>query len=192
VLSLDAFLSSFTLVAISEVGDKTQLLAFSLASRFRRPGPILAGILVATLLNHGLAAWVGQEAASLISPGLMAWSLGITFIACGFWALIPDKLEEENPAPGHGAFLTTLFVFFLAEMGDKTQIATLALGAKHSDLIAVTTGTTLGMMFTNAFAVLAGDRLARKVQAQWIRWTAAALFFVFGIASLTQAISLSL
>jgi Ca2+/H+ antiporter, TMEM165/GDT1 family len=192
VSTFDAFLSSLTLVAISEIGDKTQLLAFSLASRFRRPLPILAGVFVATILNHGLAAWVGREAATLISPGLMAWSLGITFIACGFWALIPDKLEEENPAPGYGAFLTSLFVFFLAEMGDKTQIATIALGAKHSDLILVTAGTTLGMMLTNTVAVVAGDRLATKVQTRWIRWSAATLFFVFGIVSIAQAIALTL
>jgi Ca2+/H+ antiporter, TMEM165/GDT1 family len=178
------------LVAIAEVGDKTQLLAFSLAARYRKPWPILAGILAATLINHGLAAWVGQELAGLVSDKMIAWTLGITFVVCGVWALVPDKLEEEKPAPGYGAFVTALIAFFLAEMGDKTQVATVALGARYTDLISVTAGTTLGMMITNSVAVFAGSALATKVQAHWIRWTSAAFFFVFGIVSVIEALRL--
>jgi putative Ca2+/H+ antiporter (TMEM165/GDT1 family) len=182
--SMNAIFSSFGLVAISEMGDKTQLLAFSLATRFKQPLPIIAGIFVATVANHALAAWVGVATASFLSPVMMSWILAATFIGCGFWALIPDKLEDEGTKPSaYGAFWTTTVVFFLAEMGDKTQLATIALAARFTDIIAVTIGTTLGMMATNSIAVFAGDRLAEKVQMKFIRWGASGLFFAFGAYS---------
>jgi putative Ca2+/H+ antiporter (TMEM165/GDT1 family) len=184
---LQAVLSSFALVAASEMGDKTQLLAFSLAARFRKPGPILAGILVATLLNHLLAASVGQWVALAIPPKALALGLGITFIVFGLWTLKPDTLDDDDQPPKFGAFWTTAVLFFLAEMGDKTQLATVALGARFGSATAVTLGTTAGMMLTDGLAVFLGDRLAGKVQMKKVRWFAAALFFIFGLVSLVRA-----
>lgn len=185
--SLHAFLSSFGLVALSEMGDKTQLLAFSLAARFRKPLPILAGILVATLLNHGVSAWAGTWLAASIAPFWMAVTLGVLFIAFGIWTMKPDTLDEEKAPNRYGPFLTTTLLFFLAEIGDKTQFATVALAAKYQDVLLVTAGTTLGMMLTDGIAVLLGDRIAGKVQNHSIRLSAACFFFLFGIASLYEA-----
>lgn len=190
VENLETLVSSFSLVAVSELGDKTQLLAFSLASRFKRPLPILAGILIATILNHWLAALVGATIASYISEQAMAWILAGVFIACGFWALIPDKLEENKESSSMGAFFTTLVVFFMAEMGDKTQLATVALAARHMDTLFVTIGTTAGMMLTNSVAVFAGHKFADKVQSKWVRLSAAGLFFLFGLISALEAMNL--
>lgn len=184
---LESIFSSFSLVAASEMGDKTQLLAFSLAAKFKRPIPILAGILVATLLNHALAATAGVWISTQITPKTMAYVLGGLFIAFGLWTLKPDTLDEENRPHRFGPFLTTAILFFLAEMGDKTQMATIALGARFNSAVAVTVGTTLGMMLTDGLAVLLGDRIAHRVQMKWVRWFAALLFFIFGIWSLTQA-----
>jgi Ca2+/H+ antiporter, TMEM165/GDT1 family len=183
---LETLLSSFTLVAVSEIGDKTQLLAFSLAARFRKPLPVLAGIFVATVLNHALAAGLGAWIASNVGPKAMALTLGVLFIGFGVWTLKPDTLDDENGKKGFGPFLTTTVLFFLAEMGDKTQFATIALGARYESAALVTVGTTLGMMVTDGLAVLLGDRIADRVQMKSIRWVAAALFFIFGIVSLVE------
>ena len=175
--------SSFALVAASEMGDKTQLLAFSLAARFRRPWVVMAGILVATVANHALASTVGVLIAARVSTRVMAAILAVTFVAFGLWTLRPDTLDEKEEPSRYGPFLTTVVLFFLAEMGDKTQLATVALGARYQSLLLVTTGTTLGMLVADGLAVALGDRLASRVQGRWVRVVAASLFFVFGALS---------
>lgn len=187
---LETLLSSFTLVAMAEFGDKTQLLAFSLAARYRRPLPILAGIFIATLVNHALAAGAGTWIAARVGERAMAYTLAILFIGFGFWTLKPDHLDEFAKPPRFGPFVTTTFVFFLAEMGDKTQFATIALGARFENIWLVTLGTTLGMMFTNGLAVILGDRISGRVQMKPVRFIAAGLFFLFGIWSLVEALQL--
>src|SRR5690606_2494543 len=153
---MDALLSSTVLVALAEIGDKTQLLALVLAARFRKPAPIVAGILVATLANHALAAWLGASAAAWLEGPWFGVAVAVGFIAMGRWTLGPDKLDEdEAPPSGRSAFGTTLVSFFLVEIGDKTQIATIALGARYGDVLAVTAGTTLGMLLANAPVVFA-------------------------------------
>jgi putative Ca2+/H+ antiporter (TMEM165/GDT1 family) len=179
--------SSLGLVAASEMGDKTQLLAFSLAGRFRRPWVVMAGILVATLANHSLASTVGVWVAARVSPRLMAGILAALFVAFGLRTLRPDTLEEGEPRGRGGAFLTTVVLFFLAEMGDKTQLATVALAARYHSFLLVTLGTTGGMMIADGLAVALGDRLASRVQSRWVRVGAASLFFVFGALSAWKA-----
>lgn len=181
---MEAFLVSTGLVAIAEIGDKTMLLAILLAARFRRPVPILLGILAATLLNHALAAFVGQLAAGLLNGPWMKWVLGIAFLAFAGWALIPDKLEEDEAPPALKAgsiFLTTAIAFFLVEMGDKTQVATVALGAQFHNVALVAAGTTLGMMLANTPAVFLGEVAATRLPLKYIRWVAAAGFAAVGI-----------
>lgn len=180
---MEAFFASLGIVAIAEMGDKTQLLSFVLAARFRgQHWPIIAGVFVATIANHLVAAFVGDWVATKVSPDVMRWVLGVAFLAFAVWALIPDKLDDEGSTnPRYGAFATTLFMFFLAEMGDKTQLATVALGAKYANLMAVTMGTTLGMMVANVPAVLLGEKLAQRFPLSKMRFVAAALFAVFGI-----------
>jgi Ca2+/H+ antiporter, TMEM165/GDT1 family len=181
---MEAFLVSTGLVAIAEIGDKTMLLAILLAARFRQPAPILLGILVATLLNHGLAAFVGQLAAGLLTGPWMKWVLGIAFLAFAGWALVPDKLEEDEAPPvlrAGSIFLTTAVAFFLVEMGDKTQVATIALGAQFHNVVLVAAGTTLGMMLANAPAVFLGEVAATKIPLKVIRWIAAAGFAAVGV-----------
>jgi putative Ca2+/H+ antiporter (TMEM165/GDT1 family) len=182
-MNWEALGSSFALVAVSEMGDKTQLLAFSLAGRFRRPWVVMAGILVATIANHALASSVGVWIAGHVSPRVMAGVLAATFIVFGIWTLKPDTLDEPDRPSRFGPFLTTVVLFFLAEMGDKTQLATVALAARFHDLVSVTAGTTLGMLLADGLAVAVGDRLAARVQGRWVRIVAASLFFVFGILS---------
>jgi putative Ca2+/H+ antiporter (TMEM165/GDT1 family) len=182
---MEAFLISAGLVAIAEIGDKTQLLAMLLATRYRRPVPIILGILVATLANHALAASVGAAVAAWLGPDAMRWIVGGLFIAMAGWALIPDKPDEGPKASSHvGAFLATTVAFFLVEMGDKTQIATVALAARFHDIVLVTAGTTLGMMLANVPAVLGGDLIARKVPLRIVRICAAASFVALGGAVL--------
>ncbi len=183
---LETLLTSFTLVAASEMGDKTQLLSFSLAARFRKPVPILAGIFVATIANHSLAAGAGTWIAGHFGAKTMALTLGVLFLAFGVWTLKPDTLDEAAAPGKFGPFLTTVALFFLAEMGDKTQFATVALGARFQNTLLVTVGTTAGMMVTDGLAVFLGDRIAHRVQMKQVRWFAASLFFVFGIVSLVQ------
>jgi len=179
---MDAFLIATGVVALAEIGDKTQLLALVLAARYRKPVPIVGGILVATLLNHALAGAVGALLAKSIDPGVMRWVLGLSFIAMALWTLIPDKYEEQSARPPRfGIFLTTTLAFFLLEMGDKTQIATVALAAKYPSLIAVVAGTTLGMMLANVPAVLLGEVAARRLPMRLVHSIAAAIFLVLGV-----------
>lgn len=187
-MNWEAVFSSFTLVAASEMGDKTQLLAFTLASRFRRPWPVMAGIVVATLANHALASSVGVWISAHIPPRILAGILAATFIGFGIWTLRPDTLDDDKRPSRFGPFVTTCALFFLAEMGDKTQLATVALGARFHSTVTVTLGTTLGMVVSDGLAVFLGDKLARKVQGRWLRIVAAVLFFAFGAASIWAAI----
>lgn len=184
---MQAFLVSTGLVALAEIGDKTQLLALVLASRFRRPWAIIAGILVATLANHALAGAIGRWASAFLmnhlDPDWIRWGLAAGFIVMAAWTLIPDKLDEdEKPRMrAAGAFVTTLIAFFLVEMGDKTQVATVALAARYPDLVAVVAGTTCGMMLANAPIVLLGHKLADRLPISGVRYTAAACFLLLGI-----------
>ena len=180
--------SSFTLVAASEMGDKTQLLAFSLAGRFRRPWTVMAGILVATLANHALASSLGAWVSAHVPPRVMAGVLAASFIGFGIWALRPDTCDDEDKPGRFGPFVTTMVLFFLAEMGDKTQLATLALAARFGSAVFVTIGTTLGMLASDGLAVFLGEKFAAKVQGRWLRRGAAGLFFVFGLASAWSAV----
>ena len=185
---MNSFLVSAAVVAVAEIGDKTQLLALVLAAKFRKPIPIILGILVATLANHAAAAAVGTWLTRVIGPDVMRWVLGISFIAMGIWTLIPDKpdLDDEKPSSkdGWGVFSTTTAAFFLLEMGDKTQIATVALAAKYSNLALVTAGTTLGMMLANVPAVLLGDVAAKKLPLALVRAVAALIFVALGVVAL--------
>jgi putative Ca2+/H+ antiporter (TMEM165/GDT1 family) len=190
---MEAFWVSTGVVALGEMGDKTQLLAMLLATRFRRPMPIIWGILVATLLNHALAGAVGHAVAQLLGPTALRWIVGLSFIAMAAWMLVPDKLDdaEADAAKGHwGVFVTTLVAFFLAEMGDKTQIATVALAARYEAFVAVVAGTTLGMMLSNVPAVFFGDALARRLSMRLVHGLAAALFLVLGLLTLFNVGSL--
>jgi putative Ca2+/H+ antiporter (TMEM165/GDT1 family) len=180
---LDAFLLSTALVALAEMGDKTQLLAFVLAARLRRRGAIVLGILVATLANHLLAGAVGTWLAHLVAVDILRWIVAGAFIVFGLWALVPDTLEERTYSRG-SAFLTTLVAFFFVEMGDKTQLATVALAARFDALAPVVAGTTLGMMLANVPAVWLGEALAQRVDLRVMRWIAAALFVASGVATL--------
>lgn len=185
---MEAFLVSTGIVALAEMGDKTQLLSLVLAARFRKPWPIVLGILVATLANHGLAGAVGSWVTTLMGPDVLRWVLGASFIAMAVWMLIPDKLDDEegDSAPRMGVFLTTVVAFFLAEMGDKTQIATIALGAQYKAVLPVMAGTTLGMMIANVPAVLLGNELIKRVPLATVRTVAALLFLVIGLWLLIQ------
>ncbi len=183
---MNALLVSTGIVALAEIGDKTQLLALLLACRFCKPFPIIAGIFAATLFNHFLAGAVGVWLAGTIGPDAMRWILGLSFIAMAVWTLIPDKLNECDAPPRHfGVFVTTLVAFFLVEMGDKTQIATVALAAKYHSLVQVVMGTTLGMMIANVPVVLLGDTISKKLPLRLVHGVAAALFLFLGIAVLT-------
>lgn len=185
---LEGFLVSTGIVALAEIGDKTQILALILAARFRRPVPIVLGILVATLLNHAAAGALGAWIASLIGPAVLRLILGISFIAMAIWTLIPDQLEETTAQSSRfGVFGATLIAFFLAEMGDKTQIATVALAAQYRALVPVVLGTTLGMMIANVPAVVLGDRMANRLNVKLVHRVAAAIFAILGIATLTGA-----
>jgi putative Ca2+/H+ antiporter (TMEM165/GDT1 family) len=182
---MEAFLVSTGVVALAEIGDKTQLLALVLAAKFRKPAPIILGILVATLLNHALAGAAGAWIASLVGPTAMRWILGLSFIAMAAWTLIPDKIEDDQTtAPRFGVFGTTLIAFFLLEMGDKTQIATVALAAKYASLVGVVAGTTLGMMLANVPAVLLGEVAAKKLPMRLVHSIAALIFLVLGVSVL--------
>jgi putative Ca2+/H+ antiporter (TMEM165/GDT1 family) len=190
---MEAFLISTGVVALGEMGDKTQLLAILLAARFRKPVPIVLGILVATLANHALAGAVGQWVATAIGPDWLRWIIGGSFLAMAVWMLIPDKIDEgETDAKGLrlGVFGTTLVAFFLAEMGDKTQIATVALAARYDAFVAVVAGTTLGMMLANVPAVFLGDQIAKKVSMRLVHGVSALIFAVLGVLTLLNVGSL--
>jgi putative Ca2+/H+ antiporter (TMEM165/GDT1 family) len=185
---MDAFLVATGIVALAEIGDKTQLLAFLLAARFRRPLPIILGIFIATLLNHAFAAAVGALVSELLGPFVMRWVLGLSFLGMAVWTMIPDHIDEDDAAlPRFGVFMTTLLAFFLAEMGDKTQVATVALAARYTDIAPVVAGTTLGMMLANVPAVLFGERIANKLPLSVVHGIAALIFAGLGAATLMGA-----
>ncbi len=182
---MEAFLLSTGIVTLAEMGDKTQLLSLLLAAKFRKPVPIILGILVATLFNHAFAGAVGTWVQQTVGPDLMRWILGASFIAMAAWMLVPDKLDDTGTgAARFGVFGTTLIAFFLAEMGDKTQIATVALAARYDAFFQVVTGTTLGMMIANVPAVLLGERITRVVPIALVHRIAAAVFAVLGVMAL--------
>ena len=186
---MESLLVSTGVVALAEMGDKTQLLAFILAARFKKPLPIILGILAATLVNHGLAGALGAWITASISPQTLRWVLGLSFIGMAIWTLIPDKIEEEETqiANRFGVFGATLITFFLAEMGDKTQIATVAMAAHYATPVLVVAGTTLGMLIADVPAVFVGDKLASRIPMKLVHSIAAAIFALMGIATLLGA-----
>jgi putative Ca2+/H+ antiporter (TMEM165/GDT1 family) len=186
---MEALFMSTGVVALAEIGDKTQLLAFILAARFKKPVPIIAGILCATIINHGLAGALGAWITTTVSPDVLRWILGASFIGMAIWTLIPDKIEEEETqvAGKLGVFGATFVLFFLAEMGDKTQIATIAMAAHYASPLIVVIGTTLGMLIADVPAVFVGDKMANKIPMKLVHSIAAALFAVLGVATLLGA-----
>ena len=190
---MEAFLISTGVVALGEMGDKTQLLAFMLAARFKKPVPIVLGILVSTLANHAMAGAVGNAVAAFVGPTLLRWGLGLSFLAMAAWMLVPDQADDEaldGKISRLGVFGTTVVAFFLAEMGDKTQIATVALAARYDSLVSVVAGTTLGMMLANVPAVYLGDRVTRAVPMKLVHGVSAAIFAVLGVLALLNVGSL--
>src|SRR5512144_1556961 len=186
---MEALLISTGVVALAEIGDKTQLLAFILAARFKKPLPIIAGILAATIVNHGLAGALGAWITASVSPQVLRWVLGLSFLGMAVWTLIPDKIEDEEAqvARRFGVFGATLITFFLAEMGDKTQLATVALAAHYAQPVLVVIGTTLGMLLADVPAVFIGDRLGAKIPMKLVHSVAAAIFALLGVATLFGA-----
>ena len=185
-----AFIVSTSVVALAEMGDKTQLLSLILAARYRKPMPIVLGILVATLLNHAIAGALGAWLSSLMRPEVLNWVMAAAFIAMGLWILVPDKLDEDDvavPKQQMGVFFATVFALFLAEMGDKTQFATIALAAQYSDVLSVVLGTTLGMMMANAPAVYLGNRFAQRLPTKIIHMIAAIIFIAIGVLTAVKA-----
>jgi putative Ca2+/H+ antiporter (TMEM165/GDT1 family) len=186
---MESLFVSTGVVALAEIGDKTQLLAFILAARFKKPLPIILGILLATIVNHGLAGALGAWITTTVSPEILRWVLGLSFIGMAIWTLIPDEIEEDETkiAKRFGVFGATLVTFFLAEMGDKTQIATVAMAAHYADAIMVVIGTTLGMLIADVPAVFVGDKLANKIPMKLVHGIAAAIFALLGVATLLGA-----
>ena len=185
---MEAFLISTGIVGLAEIGDKTQLLAFLLAAKFRKPLPIVLAILVATIANHAFAAAIGAWITSMLGPDVLRWVLGVSFLAMAAWTLIPDKLDEDDTKLAkYGVFLTTLIAFFMAEMGDKTQVATVALAARYHDIVSVVLGTTFGMMLANVPAVYLGDKIANRVSLRLVHGIAALVFAILGVATLLGA-----
>jgi len=183
---MESLLVSTGVVALAEIGDKTQLLAFLLAARFKKPLPIIAGIFIATIFNHGLAGALGAWITSLLTPEVLRWVLGLSFLGMAAWTLVPDKIEDDETdiASRFGVFGATLVTFFLAEMGDKTQVATVAMAAHYPDPLMVVAGTTLGMLIADVPAVFAGDKLAAKIPLKLVHGIAAAMFAGLGLATL--------
>jgi putative Ca2+/H+ antiporter (TMEM165/GDT1 family) len=181
---MESIINSFLLVFISEMGDKTQLLALVLAAKYRKPIPIMFGILTATVLNHALASYAGSYVTQYVSPEILKWTLALTFIGFGLWILVPDKDEGFQDKHSWGPFLTTTVAFFFAEMGDKTQLATVALGAKYAAPMMVTIGTTLGMLGADGLAVFFGHKFTGKIPMKLVHRLASALFILFGIGIL--------
>lgn len=183
---MEALLVSTGVVALAEIGDKTQLLAFLLAARFKKPLPIILGILFATILNHGIAGALGAWITSVLSPEVLRWILGLSFIGMAIWTLIPDKIEEEETsiASHLGVFGATFITFFLAEMGDKTQVATVAMAAHYATPFLVVVGTTLGMLIADVPAVFIGDKLANRIPMKLVHSVAAAIFAILGVMTL--------
>lgn len=185
---MEAFLISTGIVGLAEIGDKTQLLAFVLAAKFRRPVPIVLAIFIATIVNHAFAAAIGSWITAMLGPDLLRWVLGVSFLVMAAWTLIPDKLDEDDAKLAkYGVFFTTLLAFFMAEMGDKTQVATVALAARYHSMLAVVLGTTFGMMLANVPAVYLGDRIAGRIPLRLVHGIAALVFAVLGVATLLGA-----
>ena len=185
---MEAFLISTGIVGLAEIGDKTQLLAFVLAAKFRRPVPIVLAIFIATIVNHAFAAAIGSWITGMLGPDLLRWVLGVSFLVMAAWTLIPDKLDEDDAKLAkYGVFLTTLLAFFMAEMGDKTQVATVALAARYDSMLAVVLGTTFGMMLANVPAVYLGDRIAGRIPLRLVHGIAALVCAVLGVATLLGA-----
>ena len=185
---MDALFVSTLAVAVAEIGDKTQLLALVLAARYRKSWPIIAGILAATLLNHALAGWFGSLVTAWVDPTWLRWGVALSFLAVAAWALVPDKLDEDEvKAPRFGPFVATLIAFFIVEIGDKTQVATIALGAQFQDVLLVALGTTAGMMLANVPAVWFGQKIVDVVPLKVVRSIAAALFLAIGLWVIAQA-----
>ena len=179
---MQALLIATVTVALAEIGDKTQFLALLLAARYRKPGPIIAGMLVATLVNHAASAWVGAWMATQISPQVLRWAVTLSFLAVAIWTLIPDKLDSnEVTLPRFGPFMATVIAFFLAEIGDKTQVATIVLAANYSPLWQVITGTTIGMLLANVPVIILGARFAHRLPLRAARITAALVFAALGL-----------
>lgn len=188
-LVLENFLVSIGTVALAEIGDKTQLLALVLAARYRRAAPVIGGILVATIVNHAFAAWAGAMLGGLLTGDVLRWILGASFLAMAVWVVVPDKPVAGETAPVRwGPFLTTAVLFFVVEIGDKTQVATVALAARFDTWILVTAGTTIGMMLANAPVVLFGDRVADRVPTPLARGAAACLFVLIGLLTLAGSV----
>ena len=187
-MDLDALLISTGVVALAEIGDKTQLLAFILAARFKKPVPIVLGILAATIINHGLAGALGAWITAVGNPHILRWVLGASFIGMAIWTLIPDKIEEEETQAANrlGVFGATFITFFLAEMGDKTQLATIALAAHYASPFVVVAGTTLGMLIADVPAVFIGNQFAAKIPMRLVHSIAAAIFTLMGVLTLLQ------
>lgn len=181
---MEAIINSFLLVAATEMGDKTQLLALVLALRFKKPWTIMAGILVATIANHLFAAWAGEAIASFVSPQILKWILAITFFAFAMWILIPDKDDSDEDKMRANPFLTTLILFFVAEVGDKTQLSTVALAATYKNIWLVTLGTTMGMLFSDGLAVFFGEKLLRRISMKWVHIVSALIYVAFGVGIL--------
>ncbi len=187
---MEAFFSSTALVALAEIGDKTQLLALFLAARFRQKYAICAGILAATLLNHAVSAWLGVWLAGLMIPDVLRWLVGGSFIAVGLWLLLPDKDDsQDSPLMKYGAFFATLLLFFLAEIGDKTQLATVFLAARYHEVSVVILGSTLGLLLANVPVVYLGERLLGRIPAGKVRLAACVLFCLMGLWTLWQGLS---
>ena len=186
---MEALLISTGVVALAEIGDKTQLLAFILAARFKKPLPIIMGILCATVVNHSLAGALGAWIMQVVTPDVLRWVLGLSFLAMALWTMVPDKIEQEETRVAHrlGVFGATLVTFFLAEMGDKTQIATVAMAARFANPVLVVIGTTLGMLVADVPAVFVGDKFAAKIPMKFVHSIAAGIFAVLGIATLAGA-----
>ena len=183
---MEAFLVSSGIVALAEMGDKTQLLALVLAARFRKPVPIILGILIVTIFNHAFAGAVGHAVTQLLGPEVLRWVLGLSFLLMAGWILIPDKIDDDDTrvAGRYGVFGATLIAFFLAEMGDKTQVATVALAAHYANFISVVAGTTFGMLLANVPAVLVGNKIANRIPLKLVHGLAAGLFVILGLLTL--------
>lgn len=186
---MDAFLASLSLVTFAEIGDKTQLLSLLLAAKYKKPIPIILAILIATTLNHALAAALGNSLKDFINPTILHWMLGLSFVFIGLWVLLPDSLTaDEEEGDRRGAFIASFIAFFLAEMGDKTQFATIALGAQYNDLLMVVAGTTVGMMIANVPAVFLGNRLLNLIPLRTVRMVSSAMFVLFGLWELSRLV----
>ncbi|AFY02824.1 TMEM165/GDT1 family protein [Bdellovibrio bacteriovorus] len=183
---MEAIINSFLLVAATEMGDKTQLLALVLASKFKKPWHVMAGIFTATVLNHALAAWAGEWIAATVPDQWLNWALALTFFGFALWILIPDKDDSNTDNMKWGAFWTTTVLFFFAEIGDKTQLSTVALAAKYQNIVLVTLGTTAGMMFADGLAVVFGEKLTQKISMKWINYGSSLLYVLFGVGILMR------